>query len=103
MHNSKAHTLAVLAHKFYNMPAHLVLCRTLIRRVDTNMLRKWKYNYKGIDEIICVSKAVVDVLKFAVKDHSKLSIVGSVTDIDKFKTMASELGFNTEELIFVKH
>jgi glycosyltransferase involved in cell wall biosynthesis len=27
----------------------------------------------------------VDVLKFAVKDHSKLCVVGSVTDIDKFK------------------
>lgn len=28
---------------------------------------------------------VVDVLKFAVKDHSKLCVVGSVTDINKFK------------------
>lgn len=89
MHNSKSHTLAVLAHKFYNMQAPLVLCRTLIRRVDTNALRKWKYNYKGIKQIICVSQAVVDVLKFAVRDHSKLSIVGSVTDIDKFKKQAA--------------
>lgn len=88
MHNSTAHTLAVLSHKFYKMQAPLVLCRTLIRRVDTNVLRKWKYNYKGIKRIICVSQAVVDVLKFAVKDHSKLSIVGSVTDIDKFKKQA---------------
>ncbi|WP_299335777.1 glycosyltransferase family 4 protein [uncultured Psychroserpens sp.] len=88
MHNSKSHTIAVLAHMFYKMQAPLVLCRTLIRRVDTNALRKWKYNYKGIKDIICVSQAVVDVLKFAVKDHSKLSIVGSVTDIAKFKKQA---------------
>lgn len=85
IHNSKSHTLAVLAHKFYKLNAPLVLCRTLIRRVDTNALRRWKYNYEGIKKIICVSQAVVDVLKFAVKDHSKLSIVGSVTDMDKFK------------------
>ncbi|WP_026755785.1 glycosyltransferase family 4 protein [Sediminibacter sp. Hel_I_10] len=85
LHNSKAHTLAVLAHKFFKMPAPLVLCRTLIRRVDTNMLRKWKYNYKGIKKILCVSQAVVDVLKFAVKDHRKLSIIGSVTDLSKFE------------------
>jgi len=70
---------------FYNLKAPLVLCRTLIRRVDTNVLRKWKYNYRGIKRIICVSQAVVEVLKFAVKDHSKLTIVGSVTDIEKFK------------------
>ncbi|MEH6536572.1 MAG: glycosyltransferase family 4 protein [Psychroserpens sp.] len=88
MHNSTAHTLAVLSHKFYKMSAPLVLCRTLIRRVDTNALRKWKYNYKGIKKILCVSQAVVDVLKFAVKDHSKLSIIGSVTDLSKFKKQA---------------
>ena len=56
----------------------------MIQRVDTNFLRKWKYNYKGIKKIICVSQPVVDVLKFAVNDESKLCIVGSVTDIQKF-------------------
>lgn len=85
IHNSQSHTLAVLSAMFYGLKAPLVLCRTLIRRVDTNLLRKWKYNYKGIKKIICVSGPVVDVLKFAVKDHSKLCVVGSVTDINKFK------------------
>lgn len=84
IHNSKAHTLAVLSHLFYKLPAPLVLCRTLIRRVDSNMLRKWKYNYKGIKKIICVSQPVVDILKPAVKDHSRMCVVGSVTDINKF-------------------
>ena len=85
IHNSTAHTISVIAHKFYNLPVPLVLCRTLIRRVDTNYFRKWKYNYKGIEKIICVSDAVVDVLKFAVKDHTKLRIIGSVTDVKRFK------------------
>ena len=85
IHSSKAHTLAVMSHLFFKMDATLVLCRTLIRRVDSNFLRKWKYNYKGIKKIICVSQPVVDVLKYAVKDHSKLCVVGSVTDIHKFK------------------
>lgn len=84
IHNSEAHTLAVLASLFYGLKLPLVLCRTLIKRVDTNFLRKWKYNYSGIKKIICVSHPVVDVLKFAVKDHTKLCVVGSVTDINKF-------------------
>lgn len=84
MHSSKAHTLGVLANLFFGMKAKLVLCRTMIKRVDTNFFRKWKYNYKGIKKIICVSQPVVDVLKYAVKDHSKLVIVGSVIDINKF-------------------
>ena len=84
IHNSESHTLSVLASLFYGLKLPLVLCRTLIKRVDTNFLRKWKYNYKGIKKIICVSQPVADILKYAVKDHSKLCVVGSVTDIHKF-------------------
>jgi glycosyltransferase involved in cell wall biosynthesis len=85
IHNSESHTISVLSSIFYGLKIPLVLCRTLIKRVDTNFLRKWKYNYKGIKKIICVSNPVVDVLKYAVKDHSKMCVVGSVTDIHKFK------------------
>ncbi|HLA56937.1 MAG TPA: glycosyltransferase family 4 protein [Flavobacterium sp.] len=85
IHNSDSHTISVLSSLFYGLKTPLVLCRTLIKRVDTNFFRKWKYNYKGIKKIICVSHPVVDVLKYAVKDHSRLVVVGSVTDINKFK------------------
>ncbi|RCW92213.1 glycosyltransferase family 4 protein [Winogradskyella arenosi] len=85
IHSSKAHTLAVLSHFIYGMKVPLVLCRTLIKRVDTNFFRKWKYNYKGIKKIICVSQPVVESLKFAVKDHSRFTVIGSVTDINKFQ------------------
>lgn len=85
IHNSESHTQAVLSALLYNLKVPLVLCRTLIKRVDTNFFRKWKYNYKAIKKIICVSYPVVDVLKYAVKDHSKLCVVGSVTDVNKFK------------------
>ncbi len=84
IHNSQAHTLIVFSSLFFGLKLPLVLCRTLIKRVDTNFFRKWKYNYKGIKKIICVSYPVVDVLKYAVKDHNKLCVVGSVTDIAKF-------------------
>ncbi len=85
IHNSQSHTQTVLSSVFFGLTIPLVLCRTLIKRVDTNFFRKWKYNYKGINKIICVSYPVVEVLKYAVKDHDKLCVVGSVTDIHKFK------------------
>lgn len=85
MHSSKAHTLGVWAKLLFGLKSSLVLCRTMIERVDTNFFRKWKYNYSGIEKIICVSHPVVDILKYAVKDVSKMSVVGSVTDINKFK------------------
>ncbi|BAO74520.1 glycosyltransferase family 4 protein [Winogradskyella sp. PG-2] len=85
IHSSKAHTIAVLSKFVFKSKVPLVLCRTLIKRVDTNFFRKWKYNYKGIKKIICVSQPVVESLKFAVKDHSRFTVIGSVTDINKFK------------------
>jgi len=84
IHNSESHTLAVLSAFLFGLKTPLVLCRTLIKRVDTNFFRKWKYNYSAIKKIICVSYPVVNALKFAVKDASKLCVVGSVTDIKKF-------------------
>ena len=84
IHSSKAHTLAVLSSFILGLKTPLVLCRTLIKRVDTNFFRKWKYNYKGIKKIICVSQPVVESLKFAVKDHSRFTVIGSVTDVNKF-------------------
>lgn len=96
IHNSKSHTLSVLASLFFGLKVPLVLCRTLIKRVDTNFFRKWKYNYKGIKKIICVSHPVVNILKYAVKDHSKLCVVGSVTDVNKF-TKQSKTGLLHKE------
>ena len=84
MHSSKAHTIGVLSSFVLGLKTPLVLCRTMIKKIDTNFFRKWKYNYKGIKKIICVSQPVVDVLQPAINDRSRLSIVGSVTDINKF-------------------
>ncbi|MDI9257571.1 glycosyltransferase family 4 protein [Flavobacterium sedimenticola] len=85
IHDSKSHTISVLAGVFCGLKIPMVLCRTLSVRVDTNFFRKWKYNYKGIKKIICITQAVVDVLKHAVKDHSRIVIVGILTDIERFK------------------
>ncbi|RZJ29623.1 MAG: glycosyltransferase family 1 protein [Flavobacterium sp.] len=84
IHNSQSHTIAVLSAVFCGLKTPLVLCRTMIKKIDTNFFRKWKYNYRGIKKIICVSQPVVDVLKPAIHDHSRLCIVGSVTDLKKY-------------------
>ncbi|MCB0447031.1 MAG: glycosyltransferase family 4 protein [Gelidibacter sp.] len=84
IHNSKAHTLSVVASLLFRLKIPMVFFRTLIKRVDTNFLRTWKYNYKYL-KIVCVSQAVIDELKPAIKNPSTLSIVGSATDLDEFK------------------
>lgn len=84
IHSSKAHTISVIASLLFRMKTSLVVCRTRIKPIDTNFLKKWKYNYRGVKKIICVSQTVVDVLKDSIDDQLKLSIVGSVVDVKKF-------------------
>ncbi len=96
IHSSQAHTITVLSAVFFKLKTPLVLCRTLIKKIDTNFFRKWKYNYPGIRKIICLTQAVVDVLTPAINDPSRLSIVGPVTDIGKF-SKASKSGLLRKE------
>jgi len=85
IHNSTAHTLCVIASLLSIKKTPLVFFRTLIKDIATNPLRKWKYNYKYLVKLICVSQAVIDVLKPSIKDHSRFSIVGSATNLEDFK------------------
>ncbi|MDI1305429.1 MAG: glycosyltransferase family 4 protein, partial [bacterium] len=84
IHNSKAHTISVLSAVFYGLKVPLVLCRTLIKNIGTNFLRKYKYNYKGIKKIVCVSDAVVEILKPSIKNHDSMTVIGSVVDTERF-------------------
>lgn len=84
LHNSKSHTLAVLSALFFGLQIPLVLFRTLIKNIGTNFLRKYKYNYEGIKKIICISDPVLEILKYSINNHSKLTVVGSVVDTANF-------------------
>ncbi|MBC7439280.1 MAG: glycosyltransferase [Flavobacterium sp.] len=84
IHNSKAHTASVLSSIFFGLDVPMVLSRTLIKDIGTNFFRKYKYNYKGIKKIICISEPVVDILKPSIKDFGKMTVVGSVVDTERF-------------------
>jgi len=106
IHSSKAQTLCILASVWSRTKIPMVFFRTLIKKVDTNFFRRWKYNYEHLRHIVCVSQAVIDTLKPAIDDHSRLSIVGSATDLDQFKNrkptgvLRKELGLdNTTKII----
>ena len=96
LHNSKSHTIAVLASIFFGLNVPMVLFRTLIKNVGTNFFRKYKYNHKSIKKIVCISDPVADILKLSVKDHAKLTVIGSVVDTDRFINNTKK-GFLHEE------
>ncbi|KAA5824417.1 glycosyltransferase family 4 protein [Algibacter amylolyticus] len=96
IHNSTAHTLCVIASLLSIKKTPLVFFRTLIKDIATNPLRKWKYNYKHLVKLICVSQAVIDVLGPSIKDHSRFSIVGSATNLDDFKLTSKSYKLHDE-------
>lgn len=96
IHNSTAHTLCVISSILTNRKTPMVFFRTLIKDIATNPFRKWKYNYKHLVKLICVSQAVIDVLKPAIKDHSRFSIVGSATNLDDFKNQTKTFKLHDE-------
>jgi glycosyltransferase involved in cell wall biosynthesis len=105
IHNSTAHTLCVLSSLIYGWKTPMIFFRTLIKRVDTNFFRKWKYNYKHLKKVVCVSEAVREALLPAIKDPSRLSIVGSATDLEEFHirhkrgVLQKELGLSDDTLV----
>ncbi|MFV8328177.1 glycosyltransferase [Flavobacterium sp. ZS1P14] len=84
IHNSKAHTISVLSAIFFGLKIPMVLCRTLIKNIGTNFFRKYKYNFKGIKKIICISDSVLDILKPSIKNHDSMTVIGSVVDTERF-------------------
>ncbi|WPR72504.1 glycosyltransferase [Flavobacterium sp. NG2] len=84
LHNSKSHTLGVISSLFCGLKTPMILFRTMIKNIGTNFLNKFKYNYKGICKIVCISDPVVTELKKAIKKSEKLVVVGSVVDTDRF-------------------
>ncbi|SFD32451.1 glycosyltransferase family 4 protein [Algibacter pectinivorans] len=96
IHNSTAHTLCVIASLLSIKKTPLVFFRTLIKDIATNPLRKWKYNYKHLVKLICVSQAVIDVLGPSIKDHSRFTIVGSATNLDDFKRTSKSYKLHDE-------
>lgn len=84
IHSSQAHTIAVLSGVFFGLKIPMVFFRTLIKRVNANFLSGSKYNYHRIKKIICISNAVYDALKPAIKNKERLIVLGEMVDLNKF-------------------
>lgn len=97
LHSSKAHTVGVLSSMFFGLKTPMILFRTMIKNIGTNFFRKFKYNHKSIKKIVCISDPVAEILKLSVKDHSKLTVIGSVVNTEKF-IHNSKKGFLHQEL-----
>ncbi len=91
LHTSDSVTVYVVADLLYKLKTHTVFSKKGISR-KTSILSKYKYNYKNIDKVLCVSQVVKrhfeDVLNQ--KHHHKLTVVYDGVKIETGTMKAAE-------------
>ncbi len=85
LHDSHAHTYACIAASLFKMDVPVILSRRVDFPIRRNPLSKWKYNHPSIKKIICVSNFIQQVMLPDIKDPSKLTVVRSGVDLNRFK------------------
>jgi len=84
MHSSHSHAMGVLSAIFGNR-AKLILSRRAAFPMRPNVLSRFKFNYPGIEKIICVSDAIKEVMRPDLKAPQKLVTVHSGIDLARFE------------------
>lgn len=101
-HTSITHSVAVWAHMM-GARAGIVVSR----RIDNPVKKKWltlfKYRYRGVKKIICVSHLIEKVVNQTVKRPEKTMTIHSGIDLRKFEVSPAELTLKTEFNIPEEH
>lgn len=84
LHDSHAHTFAVLSQALFRLNLPMVLHRRVDFPVKKNTFSRWKYNHSSIKKIICVSKEIKRILLSDIKQKEILATVHSGIDLQKF-------------------
>ena len=83
-HDAHAHSFAVYAGMLFGNKSKIIVSRRVDFPVKRNFLSVFKYNYKNIARIICVSDKIKEITSPAVRDMHKLITIHSGIDTSRF-------------------
>ncbi|MCB9262316.1 MAG: glycosyltransferase family 4 protein [Flavobacteriales bacterium] len=100
-HDSHSHTTAVLAALLFGNKPDIVLSRRVDFEIGKSWFSHYKYNFKKIKAIVCVSEAIRQIVLPKIKRTEMVKTVHSGVDSSKFfgvkkKNLKQELGIPTE-------
>ena len=90
VHDSHAHNFAILSAVLTKNKLPIVVSRRVDFPVQDTSMSHFKYNHAQINRLICVSKAIKEVMEPSINDKSKLAVVHSGVDARRFKGVVSD-------------
>ncbi|WP_037320147.1 glycosyltransferase [Salegentibacter sp. Hel_I_6] len=88
-HESKAHTLGILAKTIWNSNQKLIVHRRVIFPIKKKITTAVKYSEKHLEKIICISRAVEESVKKSIA-FNKIVVVPSLIEINS-KTLTTSV------------
>lgn len=85
VHDSHAHTFAVLAAAVFRCRSRIIVSRRVDFEVSKSFFSKYKYNHPSVAKILCVSDKIREITGKAVQDKHKLVTVHSGIDVSRFR------------------
>ncbi len=91
LHDAHAHTFAILSAVFFRNKTPLILSRRVDFPIKDNWFSKYKYNYRTVAKILCVSNKIKEITAADISNTNKLVTVYSGIDLGKFKARTGKL------------
>ncbi|MGC4000195.1 MAG: glycosyltransferase family 4 protein [Anaeromyxobacter sp.] len=90
-HDPHAHTAAVLAASLFGLRAPVIVHRRVDFPIKRDRFTRWKYDHRAVRRIVCVSGAIAEVLRPAVREPDRrLRVVHSGVDLARFQGVAAD-------------
>jgi glycosyltransferase involved in cell wall biosynthesis len=83
-HDPHAHTAAVLSWSLFGNRTPVVVHRRVEFPIKRDPFTRWKYDHRAVARIVCVSRAISEVLRPRLRDPGRLRVIHSCVDLDRF-------------------
>jgi len=83
-HDPHAHAAAVLGASLFGLEAPVVVHRRVDFRIGRGAFSRWKYDHPAVRRIVCVSRAIAEIVRPDLRDPSRLRVVHDGIDPARF-------------------
>ncbi len=83
-HDSHAHTYAFISAWLFGNKTPIIVHRRVAFAIGKSLFSKLKYNHKSIHKIICISKAIREIMLKYISNADILKVVHSGIDLNRF-------------------